>query len=138
MATTVVAFSCSTPAGGTSSISLSVGTDPVEAIRWRVPPGPRGALSWYLAQSGVQVLPSTLGAAIVADDEWDTWVLSSLPPNPIWTFVGTNTGVKPHSVYLQFFTNSAAASGGGGGVIVVDDTSGFPTSDAQLAGMWLT
>jgi hypothetical protein len=134
MANNMCSFSCFTPAGTVSSINMYVGTDPVESIHWRVPPGSRGHLTWYLAQSGVQVLPNLLGVGITADGESDVWVLDVFPSNPTWTFVGNNTGADTHAVYLDFFTGPQVAVSGGGGDIL----AGFPASDAAIPDMWLT
>lgn len=134
MATTLCSFSCTTPAGTVQTVNMYVGTDPVESIHWRVPPGNRGHLSWYLAQSGVQILPNLLGVGITADGESDVWVLDNLPPNPTWTFVGNNTGTDAHTVYLDFFTQPATSAASGGGDIL----TGFPLTDSDVPGMWLT
>lgn len=133
MANNMCSFSCFTPAGTVRSINMYVGTDPVESIHWRVPPGSRGHLTWYLAQSGVQVLPNNLGVGITADGESDVWTLDPFPNNPTWTFVGNNTGADTHAVYLDFFTGPVVTTTGGGGDIL----AGFPTTDLAIPGVWL-
>jgi hypothetical protein len=134
VATTLCSFACVTNAGSGSSINLFVGNDPVQSIHWRVPPGPRGHLTWYLAQSGAQILPNNLGVGITADGESDVWDLDDIPGNPTWTFVGTNTGTDAHTVYLDFFTEPVSVSTTGTGDIL----TGFPSSDADIPGLWLT
>jgi hypothetical protein len=130
------AYTCLVPAGSNPAVTdMFVGNDPVTAIRWRVPPGPRGHLSWYLAQSGAQVLPNPLSTAVVADGEWGTWVLDNLPPNPTWQLFGFNTGADDHSVYLQFYTDSQAVTTSGGGA-GGDISDGFPVVVADFATMW--
>lgn len=138
MATNIWAYQCFVPAGSSPAITeCYVGTDPVTQVRWRVPPGPRGSLSWYLAQSDAQIFPNPLSEEVIADGEWDTWVLDNPPPNPVWQLYGFNTGDDDHSVYLQFFTdpNQVSTTGGGGGQIVL---AGFPTSEADIPTVWLT
>jgi hypothetical protein len=131
---TVTSFVATVPAGTTHTVALNVGTNDVIRIRWRVPPGPRGNLSWYLAMGGVQVLPGTMGTAIVADDESDVWEIGDLPDSGAWQLIGTNTGSFDHSVYLQFFTEPVGQGGTTGGNIL----DGFPVSDADLPGLFLT
>jgi hypothetical protein len=136
MATSVSSFAATFPAGAAGYVvGLNVNpTDPVVSVHWRVPPGPRGTLSWYLAQSGVQVLPNRFGGPVVADGEWDTWQLNDFPQSGAWSCVGTNTGSNAHTVYLEFSHQVAAAGPAPGGGDVL---TGFPTFDADLAAMWL-
>src|ERR1700757_5083509 len=116
MATSVSAFAAKIPAGTTTTVSFNVNpTDPVVSIHWRVPPGNRGTLSWYLTQSGGQVLPNKFGTVMVADGESDTWVLDRFPQSGSWACVGTNTGVDDHTVYFEFSHEVAAPTSNGGG-----------------------
>jgi len=134
MATSVSAFVCTIPAGTTTTVPLNVNSaDPVVAIHWRVPPGPRGHLAWFLAQSGVQVLPNKFGTAIVADGQSDTWLLNDFPESSAWSLVGTNGGSQNHTVYLEFsHEQTGGGSDGGGGYTDL----AFPTTDAALVNMW--
>lgn len=137
MATTVASFIATIPAGTgpftPHTVSLDVGPNQVEKIRWRVPPGPRGNLGWFLAMGGVQVLPNTNGTAIVADNEYDEWTIDALPDSGAWQLIGYNTGTFDHSVYLEFFTTPILVGGGGGVPILAS----FPGTDADIPGMWL-
>lgn len=99
--------------------SIAVGIATVERIRWRVPPGPRGNLGWYLAMGGVQVLPNGQGNYIIADDENDEWVLTDLPDEGEWQLVGYNTGTFDHAVYLSFVTTPLQDAAGRGAPLVV-------------------
>ena len=138
MTAAVTAFVCTIPAGtafpATASVALAVPGDTVTSVRWRVPPGPRGHLSWFLAQSGVQVLPGRAGTAVVADDETFVWDTLNLPDSGAWTLVGSNSGSYDHSVYLEFATEAGQA------VLVSDPEGpvppGWPLADADIPTMW--
>jgi hypothetical protein len=136
MATSISAFQCVIPSGTSAGsphvTNLRVRPDPIESIHWRVPPGPRGHLGWWLTQSGVPVLPDALGAPMVADGEWDTWQLGGLPESGAWACVGYNTGSFDHTVYLEFAYAGTTAGGGDGGAY----TLAFPTADVDLVNMW--
>lgn len=137
VATSISAFACTIPAGTSFGsphvVSLNVNhTDPVESIHWRVPPGSRGHVGWWLTQSGVQVLPNQFGTALVADGEWDTWTLNDFPQSGAWALVGYNTGTNDHSVYLEF-GHQASVGGPAGNT---DFLTSFPVDDSQIPGMW--
>lgn len=138
MATTVSSFIVTIPAGTLPftphEADLDVGTNEVETIRWRVPPGPRGNMGFWLAMGGVQIVPDTHGTAVVADNEVGEWVLNGLPNTGAWQLMGYNIGTHDHSVYLEFFTTPVVLSGSGGS----DLLTGFPRTDADIPGMWLT
>lgn len=108
MSRTLKLFTATVPAGTAKAtpltVPLAVGMATVDRIRWRVPPGPRGNLGWYLAMGGQQVLPSGSGLYVVADDEGDVWELAGLPDEGEWQVVGYNTGIYDHAVYLWFST----------------------------------
>ena len=113
MPRTLKLFTATVPAATAKAspvtVSLAVGMATVDRIRWRVPPGPRGNLGWYLAMGGQQVLPNGSGNYIVADDETDTWDLSNLPDEGEWELIGYNVGAFDHSVYLWFYTTPIGA-----------------------------
>lgn len=145
MPNTVTSVIATIPAGthfpSTATIDMTIPEGYVQSIRWRVPPGPRGNMGWYLAMGGVQVLPAATGNVIVADNEYDEWQLDDLPDSGSWQLIGYNNGVYDHSVYLEFITNPIAQAGGGtggGGGGGGDILTGFPVSDADIPGMWLT
>lgn len=137
MASSVTALTATVPAGTAKAspvtISLAIGTNLVETIRWRVPPGPRGNLGWCLAMGGVQVLPDDSGSFVVADDESDDWPISGLPDSGAWQLIGYNTGAYNHTVYLYFFTTPVqvgTVSDGG------DILAGFPVTEPDILTMW--
>jgi hypothetical protein len=138
MATSVTFFAATVPAGtippATATVTLDVGTNTVNAIRWRVPPGPRGNLGWCLAMGSVQVIPDDAGSFIIADDEEDTWQIDNLPDSGAWELIGYNTGSFDHTVYLGFFTTPVVTATTGGG----DITDGFPVVESDFATMWGT
>lgn len=135
--TTISAFTCTIPAGtippATHTVNIEVFTSQVTRIRWRVPPGPRGTLSWFLSMGGVQVLPDAQGVSIVADNEWDDWYVPDLPNTGAWQLTGSNTGTFNHSVYLEMFTTPVGQTVQGGDIM-----TGFPTSEADIPGLFLT
>ena len=139
MATSVTELVATVPAGTIppdfAVIELTIESSSVDAVRWRVPPGPRGNMGWALAMGGVQVIPDDAGSFIIADDEYDTWQIEGLPDSGAWQLIGYNTGTFDHSVYLGFFTTPITQSGGGGGG---DILAGFPTSEADIPTVFLT
>jgi hypothetical protein len=138
MATDVTALSAtitaSTPIATPQIVELNIGSVTVNKIRWRVPPGPRGNLGWYLSMGGVQVLPDDKGAYVIADDEYDDWQIDNLPDSGAWELTGYNTGTHDHTVYLYFFTTPIVTSVAVGG----DLLAGFPQFDTQIPGLFLT
>lgn len=137
MATDVIWLQATVPANtpfpNLHIVNLPVGTNLISKIRWRVPPGPRGHLSWFLAMGGVQVLPQVGSTAIVADDEYDEWEIEDLPDSGAWQLIGSNSGTFDHTVYLGFFVTPISLAGGGGGNVL----AGFPLTDADIPTMWL-
>lgn len=138
MATDVIALSATVPAQtlfpNFAIIDLPVGTNQINKIRWRVPPGPRGNLEWFLAMGGVQVLPQAGGGPIIADDEFDEWEIEDLPDSGAWQLIGLNTGTFDHTVYLGFYVTpvNAILTGDQGGPI----PPGWPLTDADIPTAW--
>lgn len=138
VATSVIALTATVPAGTAKAspvvVALGVGTNLIDKIHWRVPPGPRGNLGWYLSMGGVQVLPSDAGGWVVADDEADDWTIEGLPDSGSWELTGYNTGSYDHTVYLYFEVTPVQL----GVTLTGDMLNGFPTSDSQIPTMWIT
>jgi hypothetical protein len=138
MATSVQRFSATvnagTPQASPAVTSLAVIPGQIDLIRWRVPPGPRGTFGWQLTMGGVQVIPENAGVFIVADNEYDDIQVSGLPDSGAWQVTGYNTGANNHTVYLDFHVTPQGAVQAQQG----DLTTGFPMSDADVPGMWLT
>lgn len=106
MATEVRSFAVTIPAGTLSTApqttQLVMPPRHVTAVRWRVPPGPRGAMGWALSMAGAHVIPWGNASWIIADDEYDTVPMTNAPSSGAWTLTGYNTGLLDHTVYLQF------------------------------------
>lgn len=137
MATSVVALTgtitAGTPKATPLTVSLSFNQANVNKIRWRVPPGPRGNLGWFLSMGGVQVLPDVAGEFVVADDEYDDWEIENLPDSGAWQLTGYNTGSYDHTVYLYFFITPIQLAGlGGSGDIL----AGFPFLGGDTTGIF--
>jgi hypothetical protein len=123
-----------TAAASPMTVTLSVLPGVINAIHWRVPPGPRGLLGWQLAMGGVNVIPEQSGVYIIADNDEDTITVSGLPDSGAWQVIGYNTGTYNHTIYLSFHVTPQAAVGQDPGV----SSTGFPLSDSDVAGLWLT
>ena len=138
MATSVTAVTATVPHGTPTTalvtVNLSIVPATVDKIRWRVPPGPRGNLGWYLSMGGVQVLPDVAGEFVVADDEYDDWEIDGLPDSGAWQLTGYNTGSYDHTVYLYFFTTPIQLGTTG---LTGDIMAGFPTSEADISTMFI-
>lgn len=138
MATSVTRFEATitagTPLDAPLTVQLPLGTNTVNAIRWRVPPGPRGNMGWALTMGGVQVVPDDAGEYIIADNEWDEWEIEGLPDSGAWEVTGYNTGSYDHTVYLDFYTTPVQSTG----PVLTDVSVGFPQSEADIPTMWLT
>jgi hypothetical protein len=136
MVASVLSFAPTVPAGTAKAspvvVNLAVGTNVIDIIRWRVPPGPRGNLGWFLSMGGVQVIPQNVGNYIIADNEADDWQIAGLPDSGAWQLTGYNTGVYDHTVYLDFHVTPVSSGTTTGGDIM----AGFPTSEADIPTMW--
>ena len=113
MTTEVRPFAVTIPAGtlqsAPASFALTMPSRVVTGIRWRVPPGPRGQVGWALVVSGAHVFPFGDTGWIVADDETDRVDFTNAPQTGAWQLVGYNTGLLPHTVYLQFMLEPVAS-----------------------------
>lgn len=114
MAVEVRNFAAIIPAGTAvatpTTVALTMPARTVERIEWRVPPGPRGQVGWFLAMGGTQVVPYGTANYVIADDEDGTWDLTGLPDEGEWELVGYNTGNYPHTVYFRFLVSPVSAA----------------------------
>lgn len=107
-ATRVFSFTVTIPAGTdpTAPITedVSFPQASVVGIRWRVPPGPSGFMSFQITSDGAPVIPVQLGTYITADNEWETIEVSNYQDSGAWQVTGYNTDGYDHSVYVTFYT----------------------------------
>lgn len=138
MTTSVFSFAATVPAGTSiaapHTVALTMPAVIIDIVRWRVPPGPRGHLGWFLSMGGVQVIPEAAGSYVIADNESDDWTVSDLPDSGAWQLTGYNTGTFDHTVYLYFHVTPIALAGVTGGNV----QDGFPVTQADIPTMWLT
>lgn len=62
-------------------------------------------MGFYVAQSGNQIIPRTVGQYIVTDDHFFTWPIEDFPTGAKWSVVGYNTDIYPHTVQFHFHIN---------------------------------
>lgn len=127
MTTELRSFAVTVPAGTAQASPVIVALDMppriVTAVRWRVPPGPRGAMGWALSLAGQHLYPWGNGNWIVADDEYDRVDLTDAPSSGAWQLIAYNTGLLDHTVYLQFSLEPVGGSRGAPGIAIVDVTA---------------
>jgi hypothetical protein len=140
MATSIIALQATITAGTAKAspmtVGLAIGSNYVDTIHWRVPPGPRGNLGWFLSMGGVAVLPQIPGEYVIADDESDDWAIAGLPDSGAWQLTGYNTGTYNHTVYLYFHITPIQLANPV--TTTADVLTGFPTSESDIPTMWLT
>jgi hypothetical protein len=106
MTTELRTYAVTIPAGTLSSApqttDLAMPARIVTSVRVRVPPGPRGSVGFALALAGQHVVPWGNAAWIIADDETMDWPMTNAPTSGAWQFIGYNTGLLDHTIYLQF------------------------------------
>lgn len=125
MAIETRSFAVTVPAGTPQSAPartpLAMPARIVTAVRWRVPPGPRGVMGFALTMAGTHVVPWGDTNWIVADDEYDTWLLTDAPSSGAWALDAYNTGLLAHTVYLQFMLEpvSSRASTPGPSILTI-------------------
>ena len=110
MASIIHQFTVTIPAGTAKatpySAALALPMEQLESVDIEVPPGPRGLMGFYLAQSGQQVIPWESGQWIVWDDRFATWYIAGYQANASWSVVGYNLdGVNTHSLVVRFHDN---------------------------------
>src|SRR6266702_4572492 len=108
MAVQVFHFAPTIPAGAPITtpmiFNLTMPPGTVEAIEWRIPPGPNGAMGWSLGAAGRAVIPYNRGEWIIGDDDRDRWELAEQITSGAWQLFGYNTGTYDHRVFFTFLT----------------------------------
>lgn len=90
----------------------------VEAIEWRVPPGPNGTMGFAIAAANMAIIPYNTGAFIVTDNEAQSWPINGYIDSGSWQLIGYNTGTYDHTVYLRFLLNLVEAGKAAGAVLL--------------------
>lgn len=74
----------------------------LKRIDVRIPPGPRGAVGFYITLAGTPIVPWGLPPTyLIADDEPLGFDVNAEANGEI-VVVGYNTGVYPHTLYFRF------------------------------------
>jgi hypothetical protein len=97
-----------TPATALASLDMTFPPREVEAVEIVVPPGPNGVVGFYLANSGVQVIPINQGQFIISNDETLSWDLQGYINSGSWQVFGYNTGNSSHTIYFRWLLNLPA------------------------------
>lgn len=113
MAQEIREFVVTVPAGTAKAApavtNISFPERTVDAISWRVPPGPSGLMGWQLTSAGTPVIPIQPNTFMVTDNQSDTWYLEDYLDSGNWQVTAYNTGIYPHSVYLTFLLSLPGA-----------------------------
>lgn len=91
-----------TPLASPVTVDVSFPERVVDAVSWRVPPGPSGLMGWRLTSAGTPVIPIQPDGWIVTDDDSSTWPLDDYLDSGNWQVTAYNTGAYDHTVYLTF------------------------------------
>ena len=110
MASVIQQFTVSTPAGTPidSPQYATLGVRQamkVSAVRFRIPPGPRGDLGFSLTSGGLPVFPSG-GGWIITDSDEILWPLDDTLTSGAWELASYNVGQWPHTVYITFLLDN--------------------------------
>lgn len=74
-------------------------------VELRFPPGPSGLVGVKLRHSGVEVIPKSGSAFLIADNEIVGWDIESDLYQPNWQFVAYNEGVYDHTIQIRMLLN---------------------------------
>lgn len=106
MAREIRAFTCDIPAGTllAAPITFDIGFPPrvVDTVELVVPPGPSGTVGFYIANSGVRVIPYDSDDWLIMSGEKVSWPLDGYIDSGAWELTAYNTGVQDHSLYVRF------------------------------------
>lgn len=111
MATRVLPFACTIPAGtlSTAPVTIPINLDgwTVERLDLEVPAGASGLMGFQIYNNGVPYIPYGPGQWIVWDDARESYYLDDQPNAGGWSVVGYNDGNYNHTVTLRFHVSSA-------------------------------
>lgn len=91
-----------TPIAAPVTVSLAFPPREVEAVEFRIPPGPSGNVGFALKFAGQQIIPSVVPSWIIGDGEVLIWPLDGYGNSGAWALVGYNTGTFPHTIGVRF------------------------------------
>lgn len=76
----------------------------IEWIEWKVPPGPRGTVGFWIGSHGQPIIPFSSGGPkwIVADGESAHWDTVDLPTSGDWEMRAYNLGILSHTITIRF------------------------------------
>lgn len=100
-----------TPLATPVTIALTMPPRIVEAVRFRIPPGPSGNVGFALAASGVRIIPWGPNQWIVGDGEVIDWPLTDQIESGAWQLQGYNVGRWDHTIQVQFLLDVPGARG---------------------------
>lgn len=100
----VVTIPAQTLASAPVTTDVSFPPASVVTIRWRIPPGPSGFMSFAITSDGAPVIPAQAGAFLTGDNESASWDIQGYQDSGSWQVTGYNTDSFDHSVYLDFLT----------------------------------
>lgn len=107
-ATQIFSYAVTIPAQTLASapVTIDVSFPPasVVSIRWRVPPGPSGSMSFAITSDGASVIPAQDGSFITADNESAQWDIAGYQDSGSWQVTGFNVDSFDHTVYIDFLT----------------------------------
>lgn len=112
MAREIRAFTCTVPAGTLQAApaTFDIGFPPrvVDTVELVIPPGPSGSLGFYIANSGVRVIPYDSDDWLVMSGEKVSWPLDGYIDSGAWELHAYNTGVLDHAIYVRFLLSLTA------------------------------
>lgn len=110
-------FACTVPAGTTqNNPAVFPATMPMMVVEWVeviVPPGPRGAVGFWIGSHGQPIIPATVGSPtwIVTDDEKSHWDLTGQMDSGDWQVQAYNTGIDAHTITVRFGLTKTPGAG---------------------------
>lgn len=98
-----------TPVGSPVTLPMVFDQGNVTQIEVKIPPGPSGNVGFHIQAGGSQYVPRTLGAWIIADDDYLIWPMDNAINSGSWALSGYNTDIYDHTLYVSFHVNELQA-----------------------------